>query len=228
MSNDVLQLKKISKSYGEGEARVEVLKDVSLSIGEGESVALVGPSGSGKTTLLQIAGLLDAPDDGDILLSGETVSLSNDDKVTALRSRAIGFVYQAHHLLAEFSALENVMLPQLIAGKSHDVARGKAMELLERVGLKERVAHRPGELSGGERQRVAMARALANDPLLLLADEPTGNLDSETAATVYALLMEIISEKKLAMLMATHNTTLAKKLTRTVTMKNGALTEKKR
>lgn len=223
MSNAVLELDGISRIYQQGEKDLRVLNGLSLKINKGEVVALVGPSGSGKTTLLQVAGLLDNPDAGSIHISGENLSKAGDAARTRARLNRIGFIYQFHHLLPEFSALENVMLPQMIAGKDSKTAVQKASTLLTRLGLAERLSHRPAKLSGGEQQRVAIARALANNPLLLLADEPTGNLDEHTAESVFALLMEVVKENGLAALIATHNMALAGRMGRTVHLKDGVL-----
>ena len=219
--SEVLTLSHVQKIYYQGQASLEVLRDVQLSLQAGETLALIGPSGCGKTTLLQIAGLLDTPTAGRVVIAGEDASKANDAKRTKLRERQVGFVYQFHHLLPEFSALENVMLPQLIAGKTAVAARKRAMELLESLKLSARAGHRPARLSGGEQQRVAIARALANTPALLLADEPTGNLDPDTAEEVFALLLNTVREHRLAVLMVTHNAELARKLQRVVSLKHG-------
>lgn len=217
MSNHaVLQLDAIGKTYGRGERRVEVLHNVSLSIAEKEVVALVGPSGSGKSTLLHSAGLLDMPDSGRILLAGEDMTAAGDTRRTAARLAHIGFVYQFHHLLPECTALENVMLPQWLAGVSRADAKARATKLLSEMGLEKRIEHLPSELSGGEQQRVAIARALANRPSLLLADEPTGNLDPETANHVFRLLIDIAANEGTAMLLATHNMDIAGHASRVV------------
>lgn len=205
----VLQLKNISKTYPSGEGKLDVLRGFNLEVKAGEIVALVGPSGCGKTTLLQIAGLLDSPDAGEVFINGEDATEANDAKRTALRLKHLGFVYQFHHLLPEFSALENVYLPQLIAGSRLQVAKDRAKELLESFGLGERIHHRPAQLSGGEQQRVAIARALANNPKLLLADEPTGNLDPENASKVFAQFIQYAKKTGLAVLFVTHNADLA-------------------
>lgn len=213
----VLTLQHITHRYGE----LEILRDVSLSVKEGERIALVGPSGSGKTTLLQLAGLLDTPTSGTIAIAGkETTSLS-EEKSTLLRREAIGFVYQFHHLLPEFSALENVRMPLRIAGQQDKDKRAQA--LLERVGLNERISHRPGELSGGERQRVAICRALIHSPKLVLADEPTGNLDEAKADEVFALLTELAKETGAGVVVATHNLELAAQLDVTYRLHLGRL-----
>lgn len=214
--NDILTLTGITRTYTQGDNSITPLANFSLSIKAGEVVALVGPSGSGKTTLLQIAGLLDNPTSGDISICGETMSKANDGLRTVTRKNQIGFVYQFHHLLPEFSALENVVLPQMIAGVSRERAEKKAHALLSELGLEKRANHRPAKLSGGECQRVAIARALANNPKLLLADEPTGNLDHHTAEQVFALLLAQAKQRGLAALIATHNMELASKMDRIV------------
>ncbi|MBV8939434.1 MAG: ABC transporter ATP-binding protein, partial [Alphaproteobacteria bacterium] len=194
-----------------------------LSVRAGEVVALVGPSGSGKTTLLQIAGLLDVPSAGSMAIAGENLTAAGDARRTQARRSQIGFVYQFHHLLPEFSALENIVLPQMIAGVSRGAAAEKARGLLAEMGLSARAAHRPGKLSGGEQQRVAIARALANAPKLLLADEPTGNLDPHIAGEVFAHLLEQARRHRLAALIATHNMELARRMDRILTLREGRL-----
>jgi len=240
MSNIVLALRNITRTYHQGENTITPLSNFSLEIKAGESVALVGPSGSGKTTLLQIAGLLDNPTSGEVAFfplpvggrsggghacSGFSVDAPTpplpllgrgDAERTQLRRNHIGFVYQFHHLLPEFSAVENIMLPQMIAGVSVAEAEKKSLELLATLGLAARASHRPAKLSGGEQQRVAIARSLANNPSLLLADEPTGNLDPHTAEGVFALLLKHAKERGLAALVATHNMELANRLDRVV------------
>ncbi|MQX37839.1 ABC transporter ATP-binding protein [Roseospira navarrensis] len=217
-----LALKGIRRAFKQADAPpLTVLDDANLTIRAGEIVALVGPSGSGKSTLLQIAGLLERPDSGEVLLGGEPASGLGDGGRTALRRRALGFVYQYHHLLPEFSAEENVIVPQMVAGKSKREARGRARDLLARMGLEKRGHHRPGQLSGGEQQRVAIARALANAPRVLLADEPTGNLDPHTADAVFAEFMRLVREEGLAGLIATHNPVLAQRMDRVVTLRDG-------
>jgi len=222
--NSVLQLQNIIRTYQQGGRALTVLSHLDLEVRQGEVVALVGPSGSGKTTLLQIAGLLDMPTSGEVRINNELVSLASDAKRTQARRNHIGFVYQMHHLLPEFSALENVMLPQLMAGISKSAAKQKSLGLLAELGLSDRVNHRPAALSGGEQQRVAIARAIANDPVLLLADEPTGNLDPVTAENVFGMFMRMARDKKLAVLVATHNLDLARRMDRAVKMENGVVT----
>lgn len=218
-----LCMKKVVKSFKQGSQTLEVLRGVDLEIMPGEIVALIGPSGSGKSTMLQIAGLLDKPTKGEILLDDMKCSKLGDGMRTALRRDYLGFVYQYHNLLADFDATENVMLPLLIAGVRTRDAREKAQWLLERLGLAKRMKHRPAELSGGEQQRVAIARALANTPKLLLADEPTGNLDPKTAENVFLELLAIVKETGLSALIATHNFELADKMDRKVSLKDGKL-----
>ena len=218
-----LELKNVVKTFKQGSAKLEVLKGVDFAIAPGEIVALIGPSGSGKSTLLQIAGLLEKPTKGDVWLDGQKCSKLGDNARTGSRRDYLGFVYQYHNLLGDFSATENVALPQLIAGVGQKVANEKAKWLLNRLGLGRRLAHRPSELSGGEQQRVAIARALANSPKLLLADEPTGNLDPRTSEGVFLELLSIVKETKLSALIATHNFELADKMDRKVTLKDGKL-----
>jgi len=218
-----LALRGVRKVFRQGGAELRVLDGVDLALDPGEIVALVGPSGAGKSTMLHVAGLLERPDGGAVLIEGRDCGGLSDEHRTMLRRRALGFVYQFHHLLPEFSALENVMLPQMIAGVGRREARDKAAALLERVGLAERLDHRPARLSGGEQQRVALVRALANDPKILLADEPTGNLDHTTATSVMAILIEIVRASGLAALIATHNFELAGRLDRIVTLEDGRL-----
>ncbi len=218
-------LERINKSYREGSARLEILKDVSLNVQPGEIVALVGPSGSGKTTLLQIAGLLDRADTGAVWIAGKQCTNMGDAERTRTRRDHVGFIYQFHYLLPEFSAIENVALPQRIAGKAKDVSEGHAAELLGRLGLAARLQHRPGELSGGERQRVAIARAVANGASLLLGDEPTGNLDHRTSEQVFAAMLNLVRADRVAALIATHNLELASRMDRILTIQDGALVE---
>jgi len=219
--NPILSLRNISKSFRQGDSTLAVLRDVSLDIGAGESVALAGPSGCGKSTLLQIAGLLEGPTAGEVFIAGENAGKLSDHKKTMLRRGKIGFVYQFHHLLPEFSALENVALPQMIAGITRSKAKEKSAYLLDKLGLTKRLEHRPSEMSGGEQQRVAIARALANDPAILLADEPTGNLDPHSAENVFAVFLAAVKEFGLATLLVTHNAELAARLDKTITLKEG-------
>ena len=218
-----LSLRDIKRTFVQGDRRLEVLKGITLDLKPGEIVALVGQSGSGKSTLLHIAGLLERPDEGDIVIDGKSAGTAGDRERTVMRRQFLGFVYQYHHLLPEFSAIENVMLPQMLNGKSRAEARRRATELLAMVQLKERADHRPGRLSGGEQQRVAIARAVANAPRVLLADEPTGNLDSSTADAVFRQLLGLVRETGMAALVATHNPELASRMDRTVTLKDGVL-----
>lgn len=219
----VLELKQICKSFRQGSQKLDVLTGVDLEIKSGEIVALIGPSGSGKSTLLQIAGLLETPSDGEIFLNRQNCSKLGDGLRTLLRRDFLGFVYQYHNLLPDFSAEENVMLPQLIAGRKAKAARERAAWLLERLNLGSRLKHRPAEMSGGEQQRVAIARALANAPKLLLADEPTGNLDPKTSDVVFAELLNIVKETGLSALIATHNMELASAMDRKVRLEDGRL-----
>jgi lipoprotein-releasing system ATP-binding protein len=221
--HEALGLLDVRRTYRTGAATLEVLRGVDLSIAAGEMVALVAPSGAGKSTLLQIAGLLDRADGGVVRIAGRDATALNDAGRTALRRVAIGFVYQFHHLLPEFSALENVMLPQFAAGVGRAAARARATALLASVGLAARVDHRPAELSGGEQQRVAVARALANRPRLLLADEPTGNLDPETAARVFDVMLNVVRDEGAGALVATHNPELAARMDRTVRLEGGRI-----
>ena len=216
-----LELRSVARSYAEGKGRLDVFKDLNLAVYPGEIVALVGQSGSGKSSLLHIAGLLEAPTAGEVLIAGQNCSKLDDKARTRIRRIGIGFVYQFHHLLPEFSAMENVMMPQLIAGTGRAAAADRGRDLLTRLGLEQRMEHRPSELSGGEQQRVAIARALANRPLLLLADEPTGNLDPETAARVHDELLRLIAEEGLGALVATHNLELAQGMSRIARLERG-------
>jgi lipoprotein-releasing system ATP-binding protein len=220
-----MRLDRVARVYREGAGELEVFRDVSLSLRQGEVVALVGQSGAGKSSLLHLAGLLEAPTAGEVLIGGAAASSLSDGERTRLRRDAIGFVYQAHHLLPEFNALENVMMPQLIAGKSPAEAEREARRLLDLMGLSARLSHRPAELSGGEQQRVAIARALANHPRVLLADEPTGNLDPRTASGVFDALIAIVRKEGTAALVATHNADLAARMDRTLVLHDGAIAE---
>lgn len=223
----VFSLDKVSKHYREPGTSLEVLKDVDLQLFPGEAVALVGESGSGKSTLLHIAGLLDTSDSGEIYLDNKKCSLLNEKERTKMRRDYLGFVYQFHHLLPEFTALENIMMPLLIKGMSKANSKEKAMGLLTQVGLEKRAEHKPSKLSGGEQQRVAIARSLVNAPKLLLADEPTGNLDLNTTETVFNILMDLIKKSGLTALIATHNINLAKRMDRMVTIKDKKIIEYK-
>ena len=225
MSNSVLELKQIQRIYGRGDNALTVLSGVDLEISTGEAVALTGPSGSGKSTLLHLAGLLDTPTAGQIRIDGIEATHLSDKGRTRLRRDTVGFVYQAHLLLPDFTALENVMMPLLIAGKSTKAARERAEELLEQLGLSHRLKHRSGQLSGGEQQRVAIARALANRPKLLLADEPTGNLDPITSESVFKTLLNLVRQTGLSALIATHNPDLAAQMDRRISVQNGHLVE---
>ena len=220
-----LTLESVERRYGRGETTVEVLTGASLELSPGQSVALIAPSGAGKSTLLHLAGLLERPDAGEVRIGGAPTSTMSDDKRTALRRTDIGFVYQFHHLLPEFSALENLVLPQMIAGLKRAEAASRARELLAYLGLAERESHRPAELSGGEQQRVAIARAVANGPRVLLADEPTGNLDPKTADHVFETLAALVEASGLAALVATHNLDLAARMDRRVTIRDGRVSE---
>jgi len=221
----VLRLVNIERHYGDANGRLTVLDGADLAIHPGEMVALVAPSGAGKSTLLQIAGLLEHPDSGDVVIAGRPAAKLSDAERTAIRRLQIGFVYQFHHLLPEFTALENVMMPQLIRGMKRGEAMRRSMQLLAYMRVKERASHRPPELSGGEQQRVAIARAVANAPRLLLADEPTGNLDPHTAAFVFDGLIRLVRASKLAALIATHNHDLAARMDRRITLREGKVIE---
>jgi len=219
--NDPLVLRGVVRTYRSGEENLTVLRGADFSLRAGEIVALVAPSGTGKSTLLHLAGLLERPDGGAVLIDGRDAGALSDADRTAIRRDSIGFVYQFHHLLAEFTALENVVLPQLIAGKARREAVARAEQLLESFGLAARLKHLPGKLSGGEQQRVAIARALANAPKILLADEPTGNLDVATAGGVFEELLRTVREQGVAALIATHNPELASRMDRRVTLRDG-------
>ena len=221
MSEPVVKLMGVERTYRQGEKHLHVLQGADLRILPGEIVALVGPSGAGKSTLLHIAGLLEDPDQGEVTVTGQECSQLSDDERTALRRTKIGFVYQFHHLLPEFSALENIMIPLMANGIEKRRARDAAFKLVEGVGLSDRFSHRPAQLSGGEQQRVAIARALSNSPMVLLADEPTGNLDNQTALGVFELLQELVRVRGVGALVATHNLDLAKKMDRILRLENG-------
>ncbi|HNQ91804.1 MAG TPA: ABC transporter ATP-binding protein [Alphaproteobacteria bacterium] len=221
----LLVARHLEKTHHQGDVTLTIFKDVSMFLGQGEIVALVGPSGAGKSTLLQMVGLLDKPTAGQIIIDGREVSHLSDHDRTMIRRKKIGFVYQFHFLQPEFSAIENVMIPQMIAGVSESEARDKADDLLEQMGLGHRLDHRPARLSGGEQQRVAIARALANDPVILLADEPTGNLDPKTSEAVFDILIERVRSAGIGALIATHNMDLARKMDRMMIMDQGQLRE---
>ena len=224
-SQPVLTLKKVERSFRQGRQNLEILRDVSLSVRAGEIVALVGPSGAGKSTLLHIAGLLENPDAGSITICGEACAEMVDDERTSVRRRHLGFVYQHHHLLPEFTALENIVIPQIIAGHHNSDAQDRAREILTWLGLAERETHRPARLSGGEQQRVAIGRAIATGPDLLLADEPTGNLDPHTADEVFDMLLRLARGANLAAVIATHNPGLASRMDRIARLEDGHLVE---
>ena len=223
--SDVLRFEAVDRSYVQGDRRLDILKGAEFAMRSGETVALVAPSGAGKSTLLHLAGLLERPDGGDVVIGGESCGEMDDAARTAKRRDDIGFVYQFHHLLPEFTAIENVMLPQMLRGLSRSEARERSGQLLDYLRIGERGEHRPPELSGGEQQRVAIARAVANAPLLLLADEPTGNLDPETSAYVFEALDALVRQSGLAALIVTHNHELAARMDRTLTLREGGVTE---
>jgi lipoprotein-releasing system ATP-binding protein len=222
---EVLRLENVTRRYSEGEGQLEIFSGLNMALQAGEIVALVGPSGAGKSSLLHIAGLLEAPSSGEIFINGAAVSNLPEQERTRIRRDTIGFVYQAHHLLPEFNAQENVVLPQMIAGKSRADAGIEAKRLLTTLGLGARLTHRPAQLSGGEQQRVAIARAVANAPRILLADEPTGNLDLHTADHVFAALTQLVRASGLATIIATHNMELAGRMDRRVTLREGLVVE---
>jgi lipoprotein-releasing system ATP-binding protein len=221
MAEAIIELKAVERHYVQGPRKLTILDGVDFSLKRGEMVALVAPSGTGKSTLLHTAGLLERPDGGDVLLAGRACGRLSDEQRTKIRRNDIGFVYQFHHLLPEFSALENIMMPQLIKGLARKEAAERAEQLLDYMQIGKRAAHRPSELSGGEQQRVAIARAVANAPLVLLADEPTGNLDPVTASYVFEALEALVKQSGLAALIATHNHDLAKRMDRRVTLNEG-------
>ena len=223
--DDILKIDNVSRFFGDGEGRIDVLKDASFAMKKGEIIALVAPSGTGKSTLLHLAGLLEKPDSGNVVIAGKDCGALPDAERTAVRRSDIGFVYQFHHLLPEFSAIENVMMPQMIAGLGRKEARERAGQLLDYLRVGHRGEHRPSELSGGEQQRVAIARAVANAPLILLADEPTGNLDPATAHYVFDALEALVRQSGLAALIATHNHDLAARMDRRVTLEDGKVVE---
>ncbi|TXR46343.1 ABC transporter ATP-binding protein [Phyllobacterium endophyticum] len=221
----ILELTNVGRRYDEIGRELVILNEASFSLGKGEMVALVAPSGAGKSTLLHTAGLLERPDSGDVILDGRSCGSLSDEERTAIRRNDIGFVYQFHHLLPEFSALENVMMPQLIRGMKPAVASERAQQLLDYMKVGARASHRPSELSGGEQQRVAIARAVANAPLVLLADEPTGNLDPVTSSYVFEALEALVRQSGLSAMIATHNFELARRMDRRVTLKDGKITD---
>ena len=221
--SSALELKSIVQTFHQGETPLEVLRGADLEVEAGEIVALVGPSGAGKSTLLQIAGLLEKPISGEVIFKGESASDLGDDRRTGIRRQELGFVYQYHHLLAEFSARENIVIPQMIAQTDKKAAGERADELLATMGLTDRATHRPARLSGGEQQRVAIARALANKPNVLLADEPTGNLDQAIADGVFGLLTDMVKQTSVGALIATHNPDLANRMDRIIRLEDGVL-----
>ncbi|MGH6736291.1 MAG: ABC transporter ATP-binding protein [Methyloceanibacter sp.] len=221
----MLRLERVDRSFTQGDRRIDVLKSATAAFYPGETVALLGPSGAGKSTLLHIAGLLERPNAGRVVIDGADCGALSDNERTRLRRMEVGFVYQFHHLLPEFSALENITLPQLILGLSKEEAEARARGLLETLGLKDRWDHRPAELSGGEQQRVAIARAVANRPKVLLSDEPTGNLDPHTAERVFEELLRLVNEEGVAAVVATHNLDLAARMDRILRLTEGHLVE---
>jgi len=218
-------LQAVERRYHQGESVLDILNHADFAVWPGQSVALIGPSGAGKSTLLHVAGLLEHPDAGEVFIEGVPTSTLSDAERTRIRRNEIGFVYQFHHLLGEFSALENVLLPQMICGLTRAEAKRRATELLNYLGLKDRLNHRPAELSGGEQQRVAIARAVANAPRILLADEPTGNLDPRTSEHVFGTLAQLVRASGLAAVVATHNMELARRMDRRVTLQDGQVVE---
>ena len=225
MKKIVLELKDITRNYGDDEHALQVLKGANFALAQGELTALVAPSGTGKSTLLHIAGLLEHATTGEVFVNGLPCGTMNDDARTAVRREEIGFVYQFHHLLPEFTALENIMIPQMVAGLTKGEAEARAAQLLDYMRMGHRATHRPGELSGGEQQRVAIARAVANAPMILLADEPTGNLDPETAGYVFDALNALVRQSGLAAIFATHNMELAARMDRRITLEDGKVIE---
>ncbi|UAY78295.1 lipoprotein-releasing ABC transporter ATP-binding protein LolD [Pasteurella canis] len=226
MKQHLLHCQNISKSYQEGSIQTEVLKGVSFNIEAGELVAIVGSSGSGKSTLLHTLGGLDQPSSGEVFIKGQSLQRTNANQLARLRNQYLGFVYQFHHLMADFTALENVMMPMLISQQNKTEAKDRAEKMLSAVGLAHRISHRPSALSGGERQRVAIARSLVNNPALVLADEPTGNLDRKTTESIFDLIQQLNHEQNIAFLLVTHDLSLAEKLTRCLVMQDGVLRER--
>ncbi|MFS2326459.1 ABC transporter ATP-binding protein [Brucella sp. H1_1004] len=221
----ILRLENVSRAYKEADRELVILNEANFTLHRGEMVALVAPSGAGKSTLLHTAGLLERPDSGDVILDGRSCGSLSEDERTAVRRNDVGFVYQFHHLLPEFSALENVMMPQMIRGLAQKAATVRAQQLLDYMKIGKRASHRPSELSGGEQQRVAIARAVANAPLVLLADEPTGNLDPTTSSYVFGALEALVRQSGLAAMIATHNHELARRMDRRVTLKDGKVVD---
>lgn len=222
---ELLRCENISKFYDEGSQKMQVLKNVSFSMNTGELVAIVGSSGSGKSTLLHTLGGLDQPSEGQVFIKGQSLQQLRSNKLAQLRNQNLGFVYQFHHLMADFTALENVMMPMLIGNQNKSEAKDRAEKMLQAVGLSHRITHRPSALSGGERQRVAIARALVNNPALVLADEPTGNLDQKTTESIFDLIKQLNHEQNIAFLLVTHDLKLADKLSRRFVMADGVLSE---
>jgi len=225
MNNYLLECQNINKFYQEGENQTQVLKGVSFAMKPQELVAIVGSSGSGKSTLLHTLGGLDQPSSGEVFIKGQSLQKASESELAKLRNQNLGFVYQFHHLMADFTALENVMMPMLIGRQNKTEAKDRAEKILSAVGLSHRITHRPSALSGGERQRVAIARALVNNPALVLADEPTGNLDHKTTESIFELIQTLNSEQNIAFLLVTHDMSLAQKLSRCLTMQDGILKE---
>ena len=225
MNNYLLECQNINKFYQEGENQTQVLKGVSFAMKPQELVAIVGSSGSGKSTLLHTLGGLDQPSSGEVFIKGQSLQKASDSELAKLRNQNLGFVYQFHHLMADFTALENVMMPMLIGRQNKTEAKDRAEKILDAVGLSHRITHRPSALSGGERQRVAIARALVNNPALVLADEPTGNLDHKTTESIFELIQTLNAEQNIAFLLVTHDMSLAQKLSRCLTMQDGILKE---
>ena len=225
MNNYLLECQNINKFYQEGENQTQVLKGVSFAMKPQELVAIVGSSGSGKSTLLHTLGGLDQPSSGEVFIKGQSLQKASESELARLRNQNLGFVYQFHHLMADFTALENVMMPMLIGRQNKTEAKDRAEKILDAVGLSHRITHRPSALSGGERQRVAIARALVNNPALVLADEPTGNLDHKTTESIFELIQTLNAEQNIAFLLVTHDMSLAQKLSRCLTMQDGILKE---